>query len=187
MLPPVMARCRRKQRCSRCADLEAQVAALVARVAALEAELAKAKKHSGNSSKPPSGDIVNPPRKKKRGRPRKRKIGGQPGHERHQREPLAREELDQEWIWYYSECPCCGGRLVQRPQAARVLQHVELTDIPVQKEEHSSCAQWCPRCERTFVAPFAEELRKAGLIGPRLTALVGFLKGVCHMSFSSIR
>jgi len=32
-----------------------------------------------------------------------------------------------------------------------------------------------------------EELTRAGLAGPRLTALVGWLKGVCHMSFSSIR
>lgn len=187
MLPPIMARSKQKQGCSRCASLEAQVAALQARVAALEAELAKAKRHSGNSSKPPSGDIVHPPRKERRGRGRKRKIGGQPGHPRHEREPFAREELDQEWIWYYPECPCCGGRLIQEAQPARVFQRVEWPAIPVEKEEHSSCAQWCPRCERTFVAPLAEELRKAGLIGPRLTALVGFLKGACHMSYSTIR
>lgn len=188
MLPPIMARSRRKHGCSRCARLEAQLAALAARVAELEAELAKAKKHSGNSSKPPSGDIVNPPRREKKpGRPRKRKIGGQPGHARHQREPFLREELDGEWIWSYPECPCCGGGLRQEPQPARGLQHVELLDMPVRKEEHSSYAQWCPRCERTFVARFPEELRKAGLVGPRLTALVGFLKGACHMSYSTIR
>ena len=28
---------------------------------------------------------------------------------------------------------------------------------------------------------------KAGLFGPRLTALVAFMKGVCHASFSTIR
>ena len=36
-------------------------------------------------------------------------------------------------------------------------------------------------------APFPEELVKAGLVGPRLTALVAYLKGVCHASFSTIR
>ena len=36
--------------------------ALELRVAALEAELAKARKNSANSSKPPSSDIVKPPR-----------------------------------------------------------------------------------------------------------------------------
>jgi transposase len=32
-----------------------------------------------------------------------------------------------------------------------------------------------------------EDLKKAGLIGPRLTALVAYLKSACHMSYSSIR
>jgi transposase len=183
-----MADTNRSNGCCRCVELEARAAALSGRVAALEAELAKARKHSGNSSKPPSGDIVSPPRKKgKPGRPKKRKIGGQPGHERHLREPFLPEELDEQWIWYYPDCPCCGGTLTSEADPARVLQHVELPDIPVRKEEHRSHRQRCSRCKRTFEAPLAEELRKAGLIGPRLTALVGFLKGACHMSFSSIR
>ena len=36
-------------------------------------------------------------------------------------------------------------------------------------------------------APLPDELRKAGLIGPRLTALVAYLKGMCHASFSTVR
>jgi transposase len=183
-----MADGRRKQGCTRCAELDAEVAALRERIAAIEAELAKAKKHSGNSSKPPSSDIVKPKEKRKKpGRPRKRKIGGQPGHERHLREPLRPDELDQEWIWYFKQCPCCDGPLIDTPHPGRVLQQIELPVIPVQKEQHSSCAQRCACCGRTFVAPFPEELRKAGLVGPRLTALVGFLKGACHASFSTIR
>jgi hypothetical protein len=35
--------------------------------------------------------------------------------------------------------------------------------------------------------PWPEDLVKAGLVGPRLTAFIGFLKGACHMSFTSIR
>jgi hypothetical protein len=54
------------------------------RIAALEAALARSRKDSSNSSKPPSSDIVKPP-----ARPRanggKRRIGGQPGHPRHER------------------------------------------------------------------------------------------------------
>lgn len=188
MLRAMMADGRRKQGCSRCAELEAEVAALQQRLAAIEAELAKAKKHSGNSSKPPSGDVVKPKQKgKKPGRPRKRKIGGQPGHARHLREPLKPDELDQEWIWYWERSPCCDGPLVDAPRPARVLQQIELLEIPVRKEQHTSHAQQCACCGRTFVAPFPEELRKAGLIGPRLTALVGFLHGACHASFSTIR
>jgi len=183
-----MADTKRKQGCARCAELEAEVAALRERTAAIEAELAKARKHSGNSSKPPSGDIVTPKQKrKKRGRPRKRKIGGQPGHERRVREPLGPDELDQEWIWYFEQSPCCNEPLIDATESARVLQQIEIPEIPVRKEQHSSYAQQCTCCGRVFVAPFPEELRKAGLIGPRLTALVGFLKGACHASFSTIR
>ena len=35
--------------------------------------------------------------------------------------------------------------------------------------------------------PFPEELVRAGLVGPRLTALVAYMKGACHASFSTIR
>jgi len=167
--------------CPRCAALEA-------RVAALEAQLAKAQKHSGNSSKPPSSDIVKPPKKQQKpGRPKKRKIGGQPGHQRHLRTPFSPEELDRHWVWAHDECPCCGGRLVEADEPPHILQQVELRELPVRIEQHDSQPQWCARCEKTFVPTFPEELAKAGLVGPRLTALVGFLKGACHMSFSSIR
>lgn len=175
-----MAETKQGKECPRCADLEA-------RVATLEAQLAKALKHSGNSSKPPSGDIVKPPQKQQPGRPKKRKIGGQPGHPRHLRTPLAPEELDAHWLWAYEECPCCGGRLVAADHPPRVLQQVELLELPVRIEQHDSQPQRCTRCQKTFVPEFPAALRKAGLVGPRLTALVGFFKGACHMSYSSIR
>lgn len=167
--------------CPQCAELER-------RVAALEAELAKAKKNSTNSSKPPSSDIVNPPKKTgKPGRPKKRKIGGQPGHPRHERTRFTEEELDEHWIWGYDECPCCGGKLVDADEPPRVLQQIELLDVSARVEQHDSQPQRCEGCQKTFSPQFPEELRKAGLVGPRLTALVGYLKGPCHMSFSAIR
>lgn len=181
MFSAIMAETKQENGCPRCAELET-------RVAALEAELAKAKKHSGNSSKPPSGDIVNPPKKNnKRGRKRKRKIGGQPGHERHVRTDFREDELDHHWIWGYEGCPCCGGTLLDADQPPQTLQQVELREFPVQIEQHDRQAQWCARCEKMFFPRFPDELRKAGLVGPRLTALVGFFKGACHMSFSAIR
>jgi transposase len=157
-------------------------------VRALEAQLAAARKHSGNSSKPPSSDIVQPRTKhKKPGRPKQRKIGGQPGHRRHERTPFSPDELDHVWDWREDACPCCGGPLVDAEQPPQVLQQVELLPKPVQIEEHRRIVQCCRRCGKTVLPAWPEELRAAGLIGPRLTALVGFLKGPCHMSFSSIR
>ncbi|MSR56500.1 MAG: hypothetical protein EXS05_02365 [Planctomycetaceae bacterium] len=121
-------------------------------MAALEARLARSERHSGNSSKPPSSDVVKPPRKHwKPGRPKRRKIGGQPGHARHLRTRFSPEELDRHWVWKYDECPCCGGRLVDSDQPPRVLQQIELLETPVQVEQHDSQPQWCARCEKTFV------------------------------------
>jgi transposase len=42
-------------------------------------------------------------------------------------------------------------------------------------------------CQKFHYAPLPEAVVKAGLFGPRLTALVAFMKGVCHASFSTIR
>ena len=65
----------------RIAELEQRVAELEALLQAALDKIAQLEKHSGNSSKPPSSDIVKPPRDKDRRR-KKRKIGGQQGHKR---------------------------------------------------------------------------------------------------------
>ena len=97
-----MAENKAKNGCPECAKLAAQVAAMQAQIDALEKKLAKSQKHSGNSSKPPSSDIVKPRRKPgKRGRPKKRRIGGQPGYERHERTPFSIDELDHKWLCCY--------------------------------------------------------------------------------------
>lgn len=167
--------------CSRCAELEA-------RVAALEAQLAAARKNSGNSSKPPSSDIVNPPPKpKKRGRPKKRKRGGQPGHARHQRPRFEDHELDQIFEWRLPACPCCAGPLQDADEPPKRFQQMDLDPHPVHVDEHRRIGQWCETCQKLHYPALPEELVKAGLVGPRLTALVGWLHGVCHMSVSSVR
>lgn len=171
--------------CPNCKRLEKRLAELEARLRQLEAELAKAQKNSGNSSKPPSSDIVKPTSKscaRKKGR--KRKQGAQPGHPRHERPPYPPEQIDTAWEYRLNECPCCGGTLVDASGASRCLQQVDLTLEPVIIEEHRQIAQWCKKCQRVHYAGLPEELAKAGLIGPRLTALVGFLKGACHMALT---
>jgi len=72
-------------------------------------------------------------------------------------------------------------------ETGRTIQQIELLQFPVQVEQHTAQGQWCPKCRKTFVTTLPDELRKAGLVGPRLTALVGFLKGACHMSYSTLR
>jgi transposase len=59
--------------------------------------------------------------------------------------------------------------------------------VPIRIEEHRGLAYWCANCQRVHYASVPQQVVKAGLAGPRLTALVAFLKGVCHASFSTIR
>ena len=61
---------------------------------ALREEIARLKKNSGNSSKPPSSDIVKPPKPKGRGK-NKRKRGGQKGHKKFERPDFTPEQIDQ--------------------------------------------------------------------------------------------
>jgi len=161
-------------------------APLLERIAALETELAKAKKNSSTSSKPPSSDIVKPP-KPPREDGQKRNRGGQPGHEQHVRGDFPPEAIDQVVPYTLECCPDCGGTLrpFQRPD--NVLQQVEIPETPTIVTEHQGLAYWCPHCQKLHCAPLPEAVVKAGLFGPRLTALVAFMKGVCHASFSTIR
>jgi transposase len=152
----------------------------------LKRQLAAARKNSSTSSKPPSSDIVKPPKPpRKDGKNRKR--GGQPGHEQHLRTPFPPEAIDNVAAYTLDCCPDCGGALRPFKRPADVLQQVEITETPTTVTEHRGLAYWCPHCHKLHCAPLPEVVQKAGLFGPRLTALVAFMKGVCHASFSTIR
>ena len=82
------------------------IAPLKARITELEAEVARLKKNSMTSSKPPSSDIVKPPRPPRSGGKRgKRRSGGQPGHARHTRPPFSPEQVDKTWDYEWEEVP----------------------------------------------------------------------------------
>lgn len=174
--------------CPECERLRQELAAMQRRIATLEARLAAALKNSGNSSKPPSSDIAKPPRPQptKIGN-QKRKRGGQPGHPRHERPPFAPEEIDDAFDYSLRVCPDCGGKVTPVDEPARVLQQVEIVAQPIQVTEHRGLPCFCSRCQKMHYAPLPEEVRRAGLVGPRLTSIVAFLKGGCHCSFSTIR
>ena len=79
------------------AELEAQarrLATLEATVARLQEQLAAARKNSATSSKPPSSDIVKPPKPPPPDGQARRKIGGQPGHPKHERDPFPPEAIN---------------------------------------------------------------------------------------------
>ncbi len=159
-------------------------APLLERIAVLEADLAKAKKNSSNSPKPPSSDLVKPPKPPRKGGKRKR--GGQPGHEQHLRSDFPPEAIDEVVSYTLDGCPDCGGKLRLFERPAKILQQVEIVAKPTIVTEHRELAYWCPHCEKLHNTAWPKAVEKAGLFGPRLTALVAFMKGVCHASISTI-
>jgi hypothetical protein len=81
-------------------ELRAVIERMAARIAELELQLAKAKKDSSTSSKPPSSDMVRPKSKARKSSRKKPRQGGQPGHERKLRQPLPVDRVD-EVVDYY--------------------------------------------------------------------------------------
>jgi len=152
----------------------------------LKQQLAAAKKDSSNSSKPPSSDIVTPPKPRAKDG-EKRKRGGQPGHEQHTRPLFPPEAVKHFEPYALNTCPDCGHVVVLSDREPEVLQQVEIDAMPICVTEHQRLAYWCEGCQKLHYAPLPDHVAKAGLFGPRLTALVGFMKGVCHASFSTIR
>lgn len=167
-------------------ELVAIILDLRKRVEALEAEVARLRKNSSNSSKPPSSDIVKPP-KAPPPSGKKRRIGGQPGHLRHERPAFSPEQIDRTRVYELECCPDCGGRLKRLAGEDRVIQQVEIVPQPVTVSEHRAGTYRCTHCGKTQDAPMPTAVVKCGLIGPNLTALVAYLKGVCHASFSTVR
>jgi transposase len=169
----------------RIAELEKQVVELIKVNAELADKVAKLSKNSSNSSKPPSSDIVKPPRKKKGNG--SRNIGGQPGHTKHERTPFATDEIDDFQTHALDACPDCGGKLKEVENAARVVQQVEIVKKPIHIEQHTGLCYWCEHCQKFHYAPMPAHIEKGQLIGPRLTATIAYMKGACHCSFSTIR
>jgi len=172
----------------RVAEQDELIAAQQRRIADLESDLAKARKNSSTSSKPPSSDIVtapgDPKTSKKQG---KRTKGAQPGHPKHEREPFAPEAVDETHDHRLEFCPDCGTGLLEAAQPPRVVQQVEIVRVPIRIDEHRGHPAFCPNCQKIHYAPLPAQVEHGQLAGPRLTALVAYLKGMCHASFSTIR
>ena len=166
------------------ARLKAQLEATVAR---LQEQLAAARKDSSTSSKPPSSDIVKPPKPEPPEGQERRRIGGQPGHPKHERAAFPPESINGASVDYRLDlCPCCGHDLQPMPTIVpRVIQQVDIKDVPLEIQEHRGHPGWCSHCQKQFEAPLPIGIERGGLVGPRLTTVIAYLKGVCHASYST--
>lgn len=166
-------------------DLSDTVQTLQDKTRVLEIKIAKLAKNSSTSGKPPSSDdITKPKTKRKKG---DRKIGGQKGHAKHERPLFAEEEIDSVIPYILTACPICNGQVVIMDEKPRIIQQIELIEVPLIKEEHRSYPVWCPTCQKIHYTPFPPEVLRQGLFKERITALVAYMKNVCHASFSTIR
>src|SRR3954467_3484403 len=163
---------------------EARLKALEAAVARLQEQLAAARKDSSTSSKPPSSDVVKPPPPAGQDNPRG---GGQPGHPIHERALFPTDQIDRFLVHPLRGCPCCGGQLCLNGQEALVVQQVDLQPAKLTIEQHTCPEYWCACCERSYKAALPKHVSRGGLVGPRLTTLIAYLKGFCHASFSTVR
>jgi hypothetical protein len=163
-------------------ELKALVATLTKRVAELELELAKAKKDSTTSSKPPSSDITRPKPKKKPGSRKKPRRGGQPGHQRQLRKPVPPDRVDQTIEYRIDDGEV--ERLGLTPTGEfEIIQHIELPESPVHVTEYRLAVY--RDADGQLYIPDSPEV-KGPIFGPRLLATIGWLKSMGHCSYSTI-
>lgn len=164
------------------AQLTTQVQELLQRVIELEEENARLKKDSNNSSKPPSSDIVKPQRKVRK--KVKRKRGAQKGHRKNVRKPFTSEDVDETIEYEFIDADAEGlipldeWHIVQQVSLPKKLYHIT---------EHKARKYMDPKTGKIHIVPLPENIRKGGLLAADVTATVAYMKGNCHMSFSSIQ
>jgi len=161
----------------RIAELEAQVCALLRRVAELEEQL---RKSSRNSSKPPStdGPAISPRPKK---RPTGRKPGGQPGHDRHERELVPPEKVRKTIDCVPERCDGCAARLVGCDPNPHRHQVTHLPPVEAVTDEYRLHSLPCDECGHTTVGKLPAGV-PTGAFGPSVVAVVSVLMGAYRLS-----
>jgi len=180
--------CRNCERLARrVGELEKQLAAALVRIEDLERRLAAAQKNSSTSSKPPSSDIVKPPRPAvpgHTGQQRRPRRGGQFGHKRHERTPFGPEEVDRAWIYEWPESSLNAEW--KSLEEFSTVQQVELATKLFEVTEHRARLYLHRPTGEVVAAALPDEVLRGGLVGPRLSALIAYQKGACHMTYRVI-
>ncbi len=156
-----------------------QVQTLHGRVTDLEQQL---KRHSGNSSRPPSSDPPNAPPRPTR-TPTGRKRGAQPGHPGHHRALLPPSHVDEFVIHRPTTCPHCQATLPHDRPASDVRRQ-QVWDVPPLQPhitEHQFPTVSCPHCQAAVRAARPPEV-PPGSFGPQVVALVALLHGRYRLS-----
>jgi transposase len=164
------------------AQLLEDIKMLRAEIAMLKEKVAKLEKNSSNSSKPPSSDIVKPP-KPEPVDGTKRKIGGQQGHQKFVRQPFKPEDITDTIICELSAQESKGLEVLDE---WCIVQQIKLPYKIYEVIEYQARMYRDPHTGKKFHAPLPQGVGEGGLLGPDITALVAFLKGACHASYTTI-
>jgi len=166
-------------------EARAIIRLLLARVAALEAELDELRrqvkgKTPQNSSLPPSSQHphARPPQGKRRS---KKKRGGQPGHKRHHRPLIPTDQCDDVQPLKPVECRRCGEKLSGSDPEPLRHQVWELPPIKPHVTEYQRHRLACPCCRETTCAELPAGVPQ-GQSGPRLMAFTALLMAYYRQS-----
>jgi transposase len=162
----------------------AEIKTLKEVIAQLEEKITQLEKNSNNSSKPPSSDIVKPNRILRKVSRKKRKRGGQRGHRKFSRQPFEPEQVE-EIIEYELKDKDAEG--LKPLDEWFIIQQIELPEKMYKVIEHRARKYIDPVTGKTHIAPIPDAIRKGGLLGSDVTAFAAFMKGRCHMSYTTIR
>lgn len=150
----------------------------------LQERIVRLEKNSKNSSKPPSSDIVKPKRKVKKSSRKKRKRGGQPGHQKFSRSAFKPEDIDEVIEYEFYAKDAVG---LEPLDEWRVIQQVTLPEKLYVITEHRARKYLDPQTGTIHITPLPSEVNQGHLLGADLSAMIAFMKGGCHMSFSTIQ
>jgi transposase len=142
----------------------------------------KSKRHSWNSSQPPSQDSPSQKQSQQNERPKsERSRGGQAGHEGKGRPLLPLEAVDAGIVYRPERCQHCGEVLTGEDRAPYRYQVTELPVVKARVVEHQVQCLVCEHCqtENRGQLPVAVA---ASQFGPQLVSLMAVLMGAYRLS-----
>lgn len=166
-------------------EAQAIIRLLLAKIAELEARIEELQRQAKgktpqNSSLPPSTQHPHarpqPPRRKS-----KRKRGGQPGHEKHERPLIPSEDCNRVEPLKPTECRRCGEKLSGSDPEPLRHQVWELPEIKPHVTEYQRHRLTCRCCGETTCAELPVGVPQ-GQSGPRLMAFVALLMAYYRQS-----